>query len=77
MCCLRVIKCFSLIGLFLLGLSALTAVATDIDDRLAADNKDQDSINIINGSALDDLAYLRKATIDVIGRVPTNEEIQQ
>ncbi|MAD24206.1 MAG: hypothetical protein CMO44_08550, partial [Verrucomicrobiales bacterium] len=52
-------------------------MATHIDDRLAADNKDQGSIGIINGSALDDLAYLRKASIDLIGRVPTADEIQQ
>ena len=75
MCCLRVIKLLSLICL--IRLADLTVVATHIDDRLAADNKDQGSIGIINGSALDDLAYLRKASIDLIGRVPTVDEIQQ
>ena len=77
MLCLRIINFFSLIRLFLFGLSVLTAVATDIDDKLAADNKGHGSVGIVNGTALDDLAYLRKAAIDVIGRVPTVEEIQQ
>ena len=40
MCCLRVIKLLSLICL--IRLTALAVVASHIDDRLAADNKDQD-----------------------------------
>ena len=74
---LRIIKSFKLIGLFILGLCGLPVSATNIDDRLTADNKDQGTVNIVNATPLNDLAYLRKVTIDVVGRVPTVEEIQQ
>jgi len=75
--CLRAKK--NVATAFLAFFCVLVAVyaSTEADRKLAADNKARDEGNIISGQSLDDLAYLRKATIDVIGRIPTVSEIER
>ena len=46
-----------------------------IDSFLAIDNADKTDLN--KGPKLDDLAYLRKITIDLMGRIPTGSEIKE
>ena len=74
---LRAIRSVSAAGLLCLGGSFSSQAATEIDKRLAADNQSREVVEIIPGQALDDLAFLRKSTIDIIGRIPTFFEIQQ
>ena len=44
-----------------------------VDEVLALENVDRK--NLQPGPALDDMAYLRKLTVDMIGRIPTLEEV--
>lgn len=74
---LRAIRSIFAVGLLCLGGSFSSQAATEIDKRLAADNQSREVGEIIPGQALDDLAFLRKSTIDIIGRIPTFSEIEQ
>ena len=53
---------------FLLGKS-------ELDLRLEKDNADKQ--DLIAGPLLDDLQYLRKVSVDLIGRIPSEKEIKQ
>ena len=77
MSCLRDMKGLVAMGVACLGVVVAADGATVVDRQLAADNQAREDGRIIPGQPLDDLAYLRKATIDVIGRIPTFSEIEQ
>ncbi|MEE2948474.1 MAG: DUF1553 domain-containing protein [Verrucomicrobiota bacterium] len=51
--------------------------ASRVDALLAADNRDVGNEGVALGQTLDELAFLRKATIDMVGRIPTHKEILQ
>ncbi|MFP6901705.1 MAG: DUF1549 domain-containing protein, partial [Opitutales bacterium] len=53
--------------------SASVCGKSKVDDFIALDNADKKGL--INGPALDDLAFLRKASVDLIGRIPSDKEI--
>ena len=68
---LRAISKVVAAGLVCAGLAASVSAGTSIDRHLSVDNKSRELGEIISGQPLDDLAYLRKATVDLIGRIPT------
>ena len=74
---LSVIRSTAVVVLYLVALSSFSVFSAELDKYLSEDNMDQGVINVINGPMIDDLAYLRKATIDVIGRIPKIDEIQE
>ncbi len=49
--------------------------ATPLDRAIAADNQGKSNLTVV--PVIDDLAYLRRVTVDLIGRIPTDKEIQQ
>ena len=51
--------------------------ASRVDALLATDNRVGGGDGVALGQALDDLAFLRKATLDMVGRIPTHAEILQ
>ncbi len=51
----------------------LPAAPTQTDGLLAQDNKDRKTLL---GAPLNDLAFLRRAAVDIIGRIPTAAEIE-
>ena len=55
--------------------ASVSLSASRVDALLAADNRDVGNDGVALGQALDDLAFLRKATIDMVGRIPTHTEI--
>ena len=77
MSCLRDMKGVVAMGVACLGAVVAADGATVVDRQLVADNQAREDGRIIPGQPLGDLAYLRKATIDVIGRIPTFPEIEQ
>ena len=77
MSCLRDMKGVVAMGVTCLGAVVAADGATVVDRQLAADNQAWEDGRIILGQPLGDLGYLRKATIDVIGRIPTFPEIEQ
>ena len=74
---LRAIRSIVTLALVCLGLADSVEATTVVDSKLAADNKARGVGELIHGQPLDDLSYLRKATIDVVGRIPTFSEIEQ
>lgn len=50
----------------------LPIMAAALDDVLARENRGS---KLIEASAIDDLGFLRRVTVDLIGRIPTVEEI--
>ncbi len=52
--------------------TSLAGVARRIDALIAAENEGQ---QLPRSTAIDDLTFLRRTTIDLIGRIPTMEEI--
>ena len=74
---LRAISKVVAAGLVCAGLAVSVSARTSIDRHLSVDNKSRELGEIISGQPLDDLAYLRKATVDLIGRIPTFSEIEQ
>ena len=62
----------------LFGAACVVSVsASQIDVLLSADNRAGGNEGVVYGQALDDLGFLRKATVDMVGRIPTYVEIQQ
>ncbi len=74
---LRANRSIVTLALVCLGLAVSVEATTVVDTKLAADNKARGEGELIHGQPLDDLSYLRKATIDVVGRIPTFSEIEQ
>ena len=65
-------------ALFLLGaICVIPASASQVDKLLAKDNTAKGVEGLITGPALSDLAFLRKASIDLVGRIPTYAEIRE
>ncbi len=56
--------------------SSVTAFAGDVDVVLNEENK-QNGITDAPAPLVDDLAFLRRASVDLIGRIPTVAEIEQ
>ena len=56
-----------------LAATSLLAVPTPTDRFLAEDNKARTTIV---AASLEDLAFLRRVTVDIIGRIPTAQEIE-
>ena len=77
MSCLRDMKGVVAMGVACLGAVVAAYGVTVVDRQLTSDNQAREDGRIIPGQPLGDLAYLRKATIDVIGRIPTFPEIEQ
>lgn len=50
----------------------LAEVGKTIDDLIATETSDKD---LLKAGQIDDNAYLRRVTVDIIGRIPTYEEI--
>ena len=64
--------------LFLLGaICVIPASASQVDKLLAKDNAAKGVEGLITGQALSDLAFLRNASIDLVGRIPTYAEIRE
>ena len=62
----------------LFGAACVVSVsASQIDVLLSVDNRAGGNEGVVYGQALDDLGFLRKATVDMVGRIPTYVEIQQ
>ena len=62
----------------LFGAACVVSVsASQIDVLLSADNRAGGNEGVVYGQALDDLGFLRKATVDMVGRIPTYADIQQ
>ena len=59
---------------FLLSSSALLG-KSELDRHLEKDNADKKDLR--SGPALDDLQFLRKLSVDLIGRIPSENEIKQ
>ncbi len=51
-----------------------TEAAAYLDDILKRENADQKGI--FKAADIDDMAFLRRATVDLIGRIPTMEEVE-
>ena len=65
-------------ALFLLGaICVIPASASQVDKLLAKDNAAKGVEGLITGQALSDLAFLRNASIDLVGRIPTYAEIRE
>ena len=65
----------SLFGLVLLLSSSVLLGKSELDRHLEKDNADKKDLR--SGSVLDDLQYLRKLSVDLIGRIPSEQEIKQ
>ena len=52
-----------------------TEAAAYLDDILKRENADQK--DIFKAAGIDDMAFLRRATVDLIGRIPTMEEVER
>jgi tetratricopeptide (TPR) repeat protein len=62
----------------LFGAACVVSVsASQIDVLLSVDNRAGSNEGVVYGQALDDLGFLRKATVDMVGRIPTYADIQQ
>jgi hypothetical protein len=62
----------------LFGAACVVSVsASQIDVLLSVDNRASGNEGVVYGRALDDLGFLRKATVDMVGRIPTYADIQQ
>ena len=67
---------FSLAMMLVVGCFASLAQAGEVDKVLDQENK-QLGVKYQNAPVVDDLAFLRRVTVDVIGRIPTNDEINE
>jgi hypothetical protein len=67
---------FSLAMVLVLGSLGSFTQAGEMDKVLDQENK-QLGVKYQNGPAVDDLSYLRRVTVDIIGRIPTNDEINE
>jgi len=65
-------RCFALVGLSLVVASA--QAETHLDTLI---NKENAAKNISPAPVIDDLAFLRRLTIDMVGRIPTLAEITE
>lgn len=61
--------------LFLFFSNSLFAGPVAVDVRLQEDNKGRE--NLVAGPFLDDLQYLRKLSVDLLGRIPSEREIKR
>ena len=61
--------------LFLFFTNSLFAGPVAVDVRLQEDNKGRE--NLVAGPFLDDLQYLRKLSVDLLGRIPSEREIKR
>ena len=52
----------------------LASAKSPLDDRLETDNSAKGKL--ISGPSLDDLQYLRKLSVDLIGRIPSEKEVK-
>ena len=71
-------KCLNFLSLFgfvLLLSSSVLLGKSELDRHLNQDNADKKDLR--SGSVLDDLQYLRKLSVDLIGRIPSEREIKQ
>ncbi|MGE4550644.1 MAG: DUF1549 domain-containing protein, partial [Opitutales bacterium] len=55
--------------------SALVSGKSKVDDFIALDNAEKKGL--VTGRKLDDLSFLRKASVDLIGRIPSDKEIKR
>jgi len=65
----------SVFGFVLLLSSSVLLGKSELDRHLEKDNADKKDLRA--GPALDDLQYLRKLSVDLIGRIPSENEIKQ
>ena len=65
----------SVFGFVLLLSSSVLLGKSELDRHLEKDNADKKDLR--TGPALDDLQYLRKLSVDLIGRIPSENEIKQ
>ena len=56
--------------------SGKVATGADLSRKLNSENKEI-GVEIEPISLVDDMAYLRRVSVDLIGRIPTHDEIQQ
>ena len=71
---------FLAVALFGSRLTAAPAAAgpSDIDRKLAAENADKDADkNLKSAAGISDQAFLRRVSVDLIGRIPTEAEMRQ
>jgi len=61
--------------LFLFFSNSLFAGPVAVDVRLQEDNKGRE--NLVAGPFLDDLQYLRKLSVDLLGRIPSERKIKR
>ena len=67
---------FFFLAVFLCSGFFAHAKSSKIDQLLAKQNAKAQG-PIIKANGIDDLTFLRRATVDVIGRIPTHEEVKQ
>ena len=53
----------------------LVCSKTQVDDAIALGNADKKGL--VHGEPMDDLAFLRKVSVDLIGRIPSDKEIRR
>ena len=67
---------FSLLLLAFVGfLPSSVLASSSIDKFLAQDNQGKEGL--VEAPTLDDLGYLRKVTIDLVGRIPSRKELDR
>jgi hypothetical protein len=71
----RWLSFLSLFGFVLLLSSSVLLGKSELDRHLNQDNADKKDLR--SGPVLDDLQYLRKLSVDLIGRIPSEKEIKQ
>ena len=59
------------------ALAGAAQAETQVDQLLARDNAEQKRGGVKKAPLINDLAFLRRVTVDVIGRIPTHAEIKQ
>lgn len=70
----RVLPAFVLIVLGLVGSATSARAETQLDQLLNAENAAKQVTPV---AVIDDLAFLRRLSIDMIGRIPTLQEIKE
>ena len=69
------VACLLGLGLALsISNTSLAAPPTEVDKRLAKENTGR---QLNQADVIDDLAFLRRVTVDLLGRIPTEPEIQE
>jgi len=70
----KLARCFGLLACALTAVTVNVAQgATELDQLLAQENAER---KVDTAPVIDDLTYLRRVSLDLIGRIPTLEEIQ-